>query len=78
MKPDDLEGVALHEILKKPGAPLGKDLRGKGLSTHVLAQVHDGQEVVFTLGEIQAALKAPNRSKSNNAQSLRRSEYIIR
>lgn len=48
------EGVPLREILKKAGLPLGKDLRGKGLSTYILAGAHDGYQVVFSLGELDA------------------------
>ena len=48
----DYEGVPLLEILKRAGAPLGKELRGKALTTYVVAKAHDGYEVVFTLGEI--------------------------
>ncbi len=46
------EGVALREILKQAGAPAGKDLRGKALTTYVLAKAHDGYQVIFSLGEI--------------------------
>ena len=45
----EYEGVPLREILKRAGAPLGGQLRGK-----VLAKAHDGYQVVFTLGEIDA------------------------
>jgi hypothetical protein len=48
------EGVPLREILKRAGAPLGKDLRGKALTSYVLAKAHDGYEVVFSMGELDA------------------------
>lgn len=48
------DGVPLREILKKAGVPLGKELRGKALASYVLAKAHDGYEVVFSLGEIDA------------------------
>lgn len=51
----EYEGVALREILKRAGAPLGGQLRGKALASYVLAKAHDGYQVVFTLGEIDAA-----------------------
>ena len=51
----EYEGVALLEILKKAGAPLGSQLRGSALTTYVLAKATDGYQVVFTLGEIDAA-----------------------
>jgi hypothetical protein len=48
------DGVPIREILKKAGVPLGKDLRGRGLSIYVLAKARDGYEVVFSLGELDA------------------------
>ena len=47
----EYEGVPLREILKRAGAPLGK-LRGKALTTYVLAKAHDGYQVVFALAEL--------------------------
>lgn len=49
------EGVPLREILKRAGAPLGKELRGKALSTYILAKAHDGYQVVFALAEVDAS-----------------------
>lgn len=46
------EGVALFDVLQKAGAPSGNKLRGKALSTYVLAQASDGYQVAFTLGEL--------------------------
>jgi DMSO/TMAO reductase YedYZ molybdopterin-dependent catalytic subunit len=46
------EGVALLAVLQKAGAPFGKQLRGKVLSTYVLAKAMDGYQVMFTLGEL--------------------------
>lgn len=46
------EGVWLHEVLKKAGAPLGGDLRGKTLTSYVLAEAQDGYQVVFSLAEL--------------------------
>jgi DMSO/TMAO reductase YedYZ molybdopterin-dependent catalytic subunit len=46
------EGVTLLAVLQKAGAPFGKQLRGKVLTTYVLAKAQDGYQVVFTLGEI--------------------------
>jgi DMSO/TMAO reductase YedYZ molybdopterin-dependent catalytic subunit len=48
-------GVLLREVLQRAGAPLGKQLRGKALSTYVLAKAHDGYQVVFTLAEVDSA-----------------------
>jgi DMSO/TMAO reductase YedYZ molybdopterin-dependent catalytic subunit len=46
------EGVTLFEVMRKAGAPLGKELRGKALASYVLAKAHDGYQVTFTLGEL--------------------------
>jgi DMSO/TMAO reductase YedYZ molybdopterin-dependent catalytic subunit len=51
----EYEGVPLREILKRAGAPLGNQLRGKSLASYVVAKAHDGYQVVFTLGELDAA-----------------------
>ena len=49
------EGVWLHEILKRAGAPSGNDLRGKALATCVLVKAKDGYQVVFSLAELDPA-----------------------
>jgi DMSO/TMAO reductase YedYZ molybdopterin-dependent catalytic subunit len=49
------DGVALHEILKAAGVPVGADLRGKALTTYVLAEAQDGYQIVFSIGEIDPA-----------------------
>jgi DMSO/TMAO reductase YedYZ molybdopterin-dependent catalytic subunit len=46
------EGVPLRVVLEKAGVPFGKKLRGKVLSTYVLAKAMDGYQVLFTLGEL--------------------------
>src|SRR5262245_19300715 len=46
------EGVWVHEVLKKAGAPQGSALRGKALASYVLAQAEDGYQVVFSLAEL--------------------------
>ena len=46
------EGVPLREILKRAGAPIEKELRGKALASYILAKAHDGYQVVFTLAEV--------------------------
>jgi DMSO/TMAO reductase YedYZ molybdopterin-dependent catalytic subunit len=51
----EYDGVPLIEILKRAGAPVGNQLRGKALATYILARAHDGYEVVFTLGELDAS-----------------------
>jgi len=49
------EGVWLHEVLKRAGAPQGETLRGKALAGYVLAEASDGYQVVFSLGEVDPA-----------------------
>lgn len=49
------EGVWMHEVLKKAGVPLGEQLRGKALTTYVLAEAQDGYQVVFSVGELDPA-----------------------
>lgn len=46
------EGTLLHDVLLSAGAPFGEQLRGKALSTYVLAKARDGYEVVYTLAEL--------------------------
>jgi len=51
----EYEGVPLREILKRAGAPLGNQLRGKALASYVIAKAQDGYQVVFAIGEFDAA-----------------------
>ena len=46
------EGVWLHEILKRAGTPQGQTLRGKALTSYVLAEASDGYQVLFSLAEL--------------------------
>ena len=46
------EGVLVGEILKRAGAPLGRDLSGKAVATYVRAAAKDGYQVVFSLAEL--------------------------
>jgi DMSO/TMAO reductase YedYZ molybdopterin-dependent catalytic subunit len=46
------DGVWLHEVLKRAGAPQGETLRGKALAGYLLAEASDGYQVVFSLGEV--------------------------
>jgi len=47
-------GVLLREVLTRAAAPLGKQLRGKALTTYVLAKAKDGYQVLFSLAEVDA------------------------
>lgn len=49
-------GIWLDQLLLKAGAPLGDKLRGKALSSYVLASAKDGYQVLFSLGEIDPDL----------------------
>jgi len=49
------EGVWLHEVLKRAGAPQGPTLRGKALAGYVLAEAQDGYQVLFSLAELDPA-----------------------
>lgn len=46
------EGVLVAELLKRAGAPLGKDLRGGAVASYVVASATDGYRVVFSLAEL--------------------------
>jgi len=46
------EGVEVAELLRKYGAPLGKELHGSALAYYVIARGLDGYEAVLSLGEV--------------------------
>ena len=48
-------GVILAEILKKAGATLGSDLKGKNLAKYILVIANDNYQVVFALAELDKA-----------------------
>lgn len=48
-------GVILAEILKKAGATLGADLKGKNLAKCILITASDNYQVVFALAELDKA-----------------------
>jgi len=50
--PADFEGVALEDLLRRAGAPLGSALRGDGLALYVVVTAADGYRVVFALAEL--------------------------
>jgi DMSO/TMAO reductase YedYZ molybdopterin-dependent catalytic subunit len=49
------DGVLVAEILKRAGAPLGRDLTGQAVATYVLASAKDGYQAVFSLPELDPA-----------------------
>jgi DMSO/TMAO reductase YedYZ molybdopterin-dependent catalytic subunit len=50
------EGVLVEELLKRVGAPIGKEFRGNALATYMIASARDGYQVVFSLGELDPAM----------------------
>ena len=52
------EGVLVGEILKRAGAPLGRDMTGQAVASYVLASAKDGYQVVFSLPELDPAFTA--------------------
>ena len=46
------EGVLVGELLKRAGAPVGRDLSGKAVASYVRASARDGYQVVFSLAEV--------------------------
>jgi DMSO/TMAO reductase YedYZ molybdopterin-dependent catalytic subunit len=46
------EGVLVGELLKRAGAPVGRDPSGKAVASYVRASAKDGYQVVFSLAEV--------------------------
>jgi DMSO/TMAO reductase YedYZ molybdopterin-dependent catalytic subunit len=46
------EGVLVGELLKRAGAPVGRDLSGKAVASYVRVSGKDGYQVVFSLAEL--------------------------
>jgi len=49
------DGVLVGEVLKRAGAPLGRDMGGQAVASYVLAKAKDGYQVVFSLPELDPA-----------------------
>src|SRR5262245_12798763 len=49
------EGVLAGELLKRAGAPVGRDLTGKAFATYVRVSATDGYQVVFSIAELDPA-----------------------
>lgn len=56
--PSSWEGVSMLELVRRAGAPLDQALRGRALATFVRVTAGDGYQVVFSLGELDAAFGA--------------------
>ena len=52
------EGVLAGELLKRAGAPVGRDLTGRAIATYVRASATDGYQVVFSIAELDPAFTA--------------------
>lgn len=50
------DGVALAELLRAAGVPLGKQLRGRNLALYVRITATDGYRVVYSLAELDPAM----------------------
>lgn len=50
------EGPLLRDLVVKLGAPSGHDLSGPALTRGVVVRARDGYAVLFSLGELDAAL----------------------
>jgi DMSO/TMAO reductase YedYZ molybdopterin-dependent catalytic subunit len=51
----EYSGVPLAEILRKAGAPLGKEMRGPNMAMGLVARAPDGYQVLFALAEFDPA-----------------------
>jgi DMSO/TMAO reductase YedYZ molybdopterin-dependent catalytic subunit len=50
------DGVQVSELMKRAGVPVGEGIRGKALTSYVLARGTDGYEVLLSLVELDAVL----------------------
>jgi DMSO/TMAO reductase YedYZ molybdopterin-dependent catalytic subunit len=55
-KTETYEGVLLEELLRRAGVSQGDQLRGKRLTTYVIAEAEDGYQVVFSLAELDSGI----------------------
>jgi DMSO/TMAO reductase YedYZ molybdopterin-dependent catalytic subunit len=55
-KSESYEGVLLGELLRRAGVPQGDQLRGKLMTTYVIAEAEDGYKVVFSLAELDSGI----------------------
>jgi DMSO/TMAO reductase YedYZ molybdopterin-dependent catalytic subunit len=54
-KTETYQGVPLQELLRRAGVPQGEQLRGKAMTTYILATAADNYRVVFSLAELDPA-----------------------
>jgi DMSO/TMAO reductase YedYZ molybdopterin-dependent catalytic subunit len=55
-KTETYEGVPLEALLQKAGVPHGEALRGRLMTSYVLAEADDGYRVVFSLAELDSGI----------------------
>ena len=55
-KTETYEGVLLEELLRRAGVPQGDQLRGKLMTTYVIAEADDGYKVAFALAELDSGI----------------------
>jgi DMSO/TMAO reductase YedYZ molybdopterin-dependent catalytic subunit len=55
-KTETYEGVLLEELLQRAGVPHGDQLRGKLMTSFVIAEAEDGYKVVFSLAELDSGI----------------------
>jgi DMSO/TMAO reductase YedYZ molybdopterin-dependent catalytic subunit len=55
-KTETYEGVLLEELLRRAGVPQEDQLRGKQLSTCVIAEAEDGYKVAFAIAELDSGI----------------------
>jgi DMSO/TMAO reductase YedYZ molybdopterin-dependent catalytic subunit len=55
-KTETYEGVLLEELLRRAGVPPGDQLRGKRMTSCVIAEAEDGYQVVFSLAELDSGI----------------------
>jgi DMSO/TMAO reductase YedYZ molybdopterin-dependent catalytic subunit len=53
-KMETYEGVPLQNLLREAGVPQGEALRGRAMTTYVLAEAADGYRVIFSLAELDS------------------------
>ena len=51
----EYSGMLVAEILRKAGAPLGKEMRGPNMAMGLVARAPDGYQVLFALAEFDPA-----------------------
>jgi DMSO/TMAO reductase YedYZ molybdopterin-dependent catalytic subunit len=56
-KQETYEGVLLSDLLKQAGAPQGEAIRGKLMTTYVIAEGADGYRSLFSLAELDSGFE---------------------